>query len=53
MATFKKDWKAGDRPVSADENRLETNTEEAYNLMGKVMGTMMHISGNVVETQIK
>jgi len=42
MATFKKDWKAGDRPVSADANRWESNTEEAYN-----WATVMHISGCV------
>ena len=49
MATFKKDWKAGDRPVSADANRWETNTEEAYNLAdsAKYWATMMHISGCV------
>jgi hypothetical protein len=49
MATFKKDWKAGDRPVSADANRWETNTEEAYNLAdaAKYWGQLMHISGNV------
>jgi hypothetical protein len=49
MATFKKDWKAGDRPVSADANRWESNTEEAYNLAYRAdyWGTMMHISGNV------
>lgn len=49
MATFKKDWKAGDRPVSADANRWETNTEEAYDLAdaGKYWGQLMHISGNV------
>lgn len=49
MATFKKDWKAGDRPVSADVNRWESNTEEAYNLAYRAdyWGTMMHISGNV------
>jgi len=49
MATFKKDWKAGDRPVSADANRWEANTEEAYNLAdsAKYWATMMHISGCV------
>lgn len=49
MATFKKDWKAGDRPVSADANRWESNTEEAYNLANsaKYWATMMHISGCV------
>ena len=38
MATFKKDWKAGDRPVSADANRWESNTEEAYNLAMAILG---------------
>lgn len=49
MATFKKDWKAGDRPVSADINRWESNTEEAYNLAdsAKYWATTMHISGCV------
>jgi hypothetical protein len=49
MAIFKRDWKAGDRPVSADVNRWESNTEEAYNLAGtaKYWGQLMHISGNV------
>ena len=49
MAIFKKDWKAGDRPVSADANRWESNTEEAYNLAdaAKYWGQLMHISGNV------
>jgi hypothetical protein len=49
MATFKKDWKAGDRPVSADVNRWESNTEEAYDLAdsAKYWATMMHISGCV------
>ncbi len=51
MATFKKDWKAGDRPVSADANRWESNTEEAYEIAdaGKYWGQLMHISGNVIE----
>lgn len=49
MATFKKDWKAGDRPVSADVNRWESNTEEAYEIAdaAKYWGQLMHISGNV------
>lgn len=51
MATFKKDWKAGDRPVSADANRWETNTEEAYEIAdaAKYWGQMMRVSGNVIE----
>ena len=38
MATFKKDWKAGDRPVSADANRWETNTNRLHLQIGSVLG---------------
>lgn len=49
MATFKKDWTPADAPLSADVNRWETNTEEAYNLADHALywGQLMHISGNL------
>lgn len=51
MATFKKDWTPANAPLSADVNRWETNTEEAYEIAGagKYWGQLMHISGNVIE----